>query len=137
MTPLASPRAEETKVVKDGMIPLIEHVEHDEEEAAMREMKEREAKRKREEENRIHRKVTQEAEEAARLVQVKDQMKNKPYTYDSAGNIIWVTAMNAEKLPSANPILSYMLRREMHSADDKIGDGKVAKMGADKVMKEP
>lgn len=98
---------------RDGMIQLEEKVEQDEEEAAMREMKEREAKRKREEDNRIQRKATEEAEEAARLAQVKDQMKNKPFTYDSAGNIIWVQALAAEKLPSANAIPTFVLRREI------------------------
>jgi len=138
MTPQQTPRAEDdkTKVVKDGMIPLVEHVEHDEEEAAMREMKEREAKRKREEENRIHRKVTQEAEEAARLVQVKDQMKDKPYTYDSAGNIIWVTPMNAEKLPSAIAIPTFTTRREMHSAEDGVPHRKNSKSEEQKKTKE-
>merc|ERR1719163_1640427 len=106
---------EKTKTSREGIIPLVENVDHDEEEAAMREMKEREAKRKREEENRIQRKVLEEAEEAARLAQVKDQMKNKPYTYDSSGNIIWVQALQAEKLPSASPAPSYTLRRE-HTA---------------------
>merc|ERR1719163_2066931 len=103
------------KITREAMIPLEIQVDNDEEEAAMREMKEREAKRKREEENRIQRKVSEEAEEAARLAQVKDQMKNKPYTYDSQGNIIWVQALQAEKLPSASPAPSYTLRRE-HTA---------------------
>lgn len=103
------------KITREAMIPLEIQVDNDEEEAAMREMKEREAKRKREEENRIQRKVSEEAEEAARLAQVKDQMKNKPYTYDSNGNIIWVTPMAADKLPSANPIPSYVLRRGEHA----------------------
>merc|ERR1719214_390470 len=80
-------------------------------------MKDRGAKRKREEEARLARKAQDEAEEAARLAQVKDQMKNKPYTYDSAGNIIWVQALAADKLPSANPLPSYVLRREIPSAN--------------------
>merc|ERR1719247_3204709 len=115
--------SEDKTKLPNGMIPLIENVEHDEEEAAMREMKEREAKRKREEENRIQRKVSEEAEEAARLAQQKDQMKNKPYTYDSAGNIIWVTPFPAEKLPSANPVPNYVLRRDL-TAEVQSGDKK-------------
>jgi hypothetical protein len=108
---------DKAKVSRDGVIALVEHVEHDEEEAGMREMKEREAKRKREEDNFLQKKASEEAEEAARLAQVKDQMKNKPYTYDSAGNIIWVQALAADKLPSANPLPSYVLRREIPSAN--------------------
>jgi len=117
--------AEGKKNPNDGMIPLVETVENDEEETALREMKERESKRKRDEDNRIQRKVTEEAEEAARLAQVKDQMKNKPYTYDSAGNIIWVTPFPAEKLPSANPVPNYVLRRDL-TAEVQSGDKKTS-----------
>lgn len=109
--------------LREGMIPLVENVEQDEEETAMREMKDREAKRKRDEENRLKKKENDEAEEAARLAQVKDQMKNKPFTYDSSGNVIWVQALQADKLASANPIPSFVLRREMASAEDRPGDG--------------
>jgi hypothetical protein len=120
-----SPSAiDEGKERKDGMIPLIENVEHDDEEAAMREMKEREAKRKREEENRVQRKVSEEAEEAAKLAQVKDQMKNKPYAYDSSGNIIWVQQLQADKLPSSTPVPTYVLRREMPTAEERHTDRK-------------
>lgn len=97
---------------REGMIPLDEPVVEDEEETAMREMKEREAKRKREEDNRLQRKVAEEVDEATRLAQVKDQMKNKPYSYDSNGNIIWVQALHAEKLPSAYPVPQYVLKQE-------------------------
>jgi hypothetical protein len=117
----------------DGMIPLVEEVEHDEEEAAMREMKEREAKRKREEDIRIQKKASEEAEEAARLAQQKDQMKNKPYTYDSNGKIIWVETLNAEKLPSANPIPSYVLRREQ-ATTEHFSDRRGSLQKADRVV---
>jgi len=100
------------KNLRDGMIPLNEPVVEDEEETAMREMKEREAKRKREEDNRLQRKAAEEVDEATRLAQVKDQMKNKPYSYDSSGNIIWVQALHAEKLPSAYPVPQYSLKQE-------------------------
>jgi hypothetical protein len=78
----------------------------------MREMKEREAKRKREEDHRLQRKAAEEVDEATRLAQVKDQTKSKPYSYDSYGNIIWVQALHAEKLPSAYPVPQYVLKQE-------------------------
>jgi hypothetical protein len=42
-------------------------------------------------------------------------MKNKPFTYDSNGDMIWVQPLQAEKLPSANPSLSFVLRQEFPS----------------------
>merc|ERR1719428_1016822 len=108
---------------RSQMIPLIEEREEDEEETAMRDMKEREAKRKREEESRLARKAQEEQEEAARLAQVKDQMKNKPYTYDSEGNIIWIQPVATERLPNANPALNFSLQRigQQKQADTGLG----------------
>mmetsp|Transcript_70993 Transcript_70993/g.154266 ORF Transcript_70993/g.154266 Transcript_70993/m.154266 type:complete len:510 (+) Transcript_70993:85-1614(+) len=80
---------------------------HDEEEVALRDMKEREARRRREEELRLQRKAAEEAEQAAKLAQMKDQMKNKPYTYDTSGNIIWIQPPLLHKLPSANPVPNF------------------------------
>jgi len=102
------------------MIPLELATDQDEEEAMLRDMKDREARRRREEEQHLLRKAADEAEEAARLAQVKDQMKNKPYTYDSNGNIIWVQPLQTEKLPSSNPAPHYALRSKEaahHGAD--------------------
>merc|ERR1719428_1839225 len=52
---------------------------------AEREMKEKEAKR-------------------------KGEMVNKPYTYDTDGNIIWVQPPVPEKLPNPTPALNYKLK---------------------------
>eukprot|EP00405_Crypthecodinium_cohnii_P024325 CAMPEP_0206497022 /NCGR_PEP_ID=MMETSP0324_2-20121206/49875_1 /ASSEMBLY_ACC=CAM_ASM_000836 /TAXON_ID=2866 /ORGANISM="Crypthecodinium cohnii, Strain Seligo" /LENGTH=460 /DNA_ID=CAMNT_0053982387 /DNA_START=19 /DNA_END=1397 /DNA_ORIENTATION=- len=93
-------------------VPLIEEREEDEEEGEMREKKEREARRRRDEESRVQQRASQEAEEAARLAQVKDQMKNKPFTYDNQGNIIWIQPPSHAKLPVANPAPSYGIRKD-------------------------
>jgi hypothetical protein len=125
------------------MIPLIEEREEDEEESAMRDMKDREAKRKREEEARLARKAQDEAEEAARLAQVKDQMKNKPYTYDSEGNIIWIQPVSTERLPNANPSLNFSLKKiaqkngEEEALSQKFGGKTPKKSTKKKGRKEP
>mmetsp|Transcript_81151 Transcript_81151/g.160882 ORF Transcript_81151/g.160882 Transcript_81151/m.160882 type:complete len:556 (+) Transcript_81151:48-1715(+) len=97
------------------MIPLVEEREEDVEETALREMKEREERRKREEDIRIRHKEAEEAEEAAQLATViatvKEQMKNKPYTYDSNGNIIWVQPANVKRLPPTSAVPAYSVRK--------------------------
>jgi len=84
-------------------------------------MKDREAKRKREEEIRLAKKAQEEQEEAARLAQVKDQMKNKPYTYDSEGNIIWIQPVATERLPNANPSLNFGLKKTEDAKKEDTG----------------
>merc|ERR1719421_983666 len=121
------------------MIPLVEEREEDEEETAMRDMKDREAKRKREEEIRLAKKAQEEAEEAARLAQVKDQMKNKPYTYDSEGNIIWIQPVPTDRLPNANPALNYNLKKVVQkdaAEDQKFGGKDKGKERVKKVRKK-
>jgi hypothetical protein len=112
------------KANKDGVIPLVENIEYDPEETALRDAKEREAKRKREEDSR-QRKLAPEQDEVVRVAKVKDENKNKPFTFDSNGNIIWVQSLHAEKLPnSANPIPHYVLSRETVSMEDRSGTGR-------------
>lgn len=104
------------------MIPLVDEREpskEDEEEAAMRDMKEREARRRKEEEARFQKKAAEEAEEAARLAQVKDQMKNKPFTYDSNGDVIWIQPPQVHKLPNANPAPTFTCSKEPPVHDEK------------------
>lgn len=97
---------------KAQQIPLTDEREEDDEEAEMRDRKDREARRRREEEARIQLKAAAEAEEVAIMAQVKDQMKNKPFTYDSQGNIIWIQPPNLQKLPAANPAPGYACKKE-------------------------
>eukprot|EP00927_Polykrikos_kofoidii_P003980 TRINITY_DN11589_c0_g1_i1.p1 TRINITY_DN11589_c0_g1~~TRINITY_DN11589_c0_g1_i1.p1 ORF type:complete len:621 (-),score=115.46 TRINITY_DN11589_c0_g1_i1:343-2184(-) len=104
--------------LKQQAIPIVDEREDDEEEAVLREMKDREARRRREEEVRLQRKAAEDADQAARLAQVKDQMKNKPYTYDSSGNIIWVQPPSLQRLPSSNPAPSYTCKEQRN--DDEF-----------------
>jgi len=110
--------------VRTLMVPLEPATDQDDEEAVLRDMKDREARRRRDDERKLLRKAADEAEEAARMAQVKDQMKNKPYTYDSNGNIIWVQPLHAEKLPSSNPAPHYALRSKeaAHEGADAGGE---------------
>lgn len=105
-------KSQETPL-KAQMIPLADEREEDEEEAELRDRKDREARRKREEETRLQQKAAVEAEEAARLAQVKDQMKNKPFTYDSKGDIIWVQPLPLHKMPVPNPTPGFSFKKEM------------------------
>jgi len=109
---------------KSNFISLVEDREEDEEETLMRDLKDREAKRKREEEARIQRKAADEAEEAARLAQVKDQMKNKPYTYDSNGNVIWIQPLAPERLPNSNPSPQFSFKKILTKEDEEEKDQK-------------
>lgn len=97
-------------------IPLVEEREDDEEETEMRDKKDREAKRRRDEEAKIVQKQAQEAEEVARLAQVQNQMKNKPFTYDSEGNIVWIQPPNINALPAACPVPTYSFKEGMTPA---------------------
>jgi len=100
-----------TTAKSSQMIPIVEERKEDVEETALREMKEREEKRRREEDTRLRQKEAEEAEETARLATVREQMKNKPFTYDSNGNIIWVQPVNVRKLPPTSSVTAYNLRK--------------------------
>eukprot|EP00929_Paragymnodinium_shiwhaense_P111827 TRINITY_DN80115_c0_g1_i1.p1 TRINITY_DN80115_c0_g1~~TRINITY_DN80115_c0_g1_i1.p1 ORF type:complete len:629 (-),score=145.29 TRINITY_DN80115_c0_g1_i1:147-2033(-) len=114
----AQPECIRVNTGKPQMIPIVDEREEDEEETMLREMKEREAKRKRDEDGRLARKAAEEVEQAAKLAQVKDQMKNKQCTYDSAGNIIWIQPPALHKLPSTNPAPNYLLKKAPGGDDD-------------------
>eukprot|EP00928_Gymnodinium_smaydae_P080783 TRINITY_DN6440_c1_g1_i1.p1 TRINITY_DN6440_c1_g1~~TRINITY_DN6440_c1_g1_i1.p1 ORF type:complete len:719 (+),score=182.80 TRINITY_DN6440_c1_g1_i1:106-2262(+) len=97
---------------KSQVIPLVTERPDDEEEAALRDIKDREARRYKDEEARVQRKAAEEAEQAARMVQMGDQMKNKPHTYDSDGNIMWVQPPAVNKLPNAAPSMAFHCNKE-------------------------
>lgn len=118
------------QALRGQMIPINEEQEEDEEVAVMREMKEREAKRKRDEEIRLLNKERQEAEQAAQLAQVKDQMKNKPYTYDSEGNIIWIQAVATERLPNASPAVNFSFKKAAQKDGAEQGNDKTSPKAA-------
>lgn len=80
-------------------IPLVEERHEDAEESMLRDMMDREARRKRDEETTLLRKAA-DAEGVARITktQFKGQ-QNKPFFHDSSGNIHWVDPVNLTKLP--------------------------------------
>lgn len=80
-------------------IPLVEERHEDAEESMLRDMMDREARRKRDEETTLLRKAA-DAEGVARITktQFKGQ-QSKPFFHDSSGNIHWVDPVNLTKLP--------------------------------------
>ncbi|CAE7358049.1 DCP5 [Symbiodinium natans] len=98
------------------LIPLVDEREEDEEEAMLRDLKEREARKMRDEQVRTERKAA-EIEEAARLAQIKDDKKQ--FTYDADGNVIWVQPPQVHRLPNTNPVPSFVCKQEEVSQQDQ------------------
>lgn len=101
-------------------IPIQCDQEEDEEEMHIREMKERETNRKAADDVRVKRKVAEESEEAARMAQVQDQMKSKPFTYDSSGNIVWIQPVEVNKLPNPNQPLGFSVKLDKHHHEASV-----------------
>lgn len=99
------------------VVPLDDEREENEEEDALREMKEREARRHREGEAKALKKAALEEEEAARLAQAKDAKFSKPFTYDSEGNIIWVQPPAVNSLPNTTPVPNFICKTEKSDKD--------------------
>lgn len=106
-----SPTGRSTPKVQILKLPTDE--EEDEEEAGLREMKDREARRLREEQSRAQKTAADEAgEETARLAQSKKNMKDKPCAYDSDGKILWVQPPAPQRFPSTQTVPNYAVRKE-------------------------
>jgi len=97
---------------KNQIIPLVDDREEDEEEAMLRELKDREARKVREEQLKVDRKAATELEDAAKLAQVKDDKKNKELTFDSEGNVIFVQQVAVHKLPSTTPAPNFAYKQD-------------------------
>lgn len=100
------------------VVPLDDEREENEEEDALREMKEREARRHREGEVKALKKAALEEEEAARLAQAKDAKFSKPFTYDSEGNIIWVQPPAVSSLPNTTPVPNFICKTDKSDKQD-------------------
>lgn len=86
---------------------IQEEVVMDEEEDRYREMKEKEEKKRRDDEAK-QRALERDREEARRKLEaLHEEMKVRQFTYDSAGNIIWVDAPNPDRLPKVTEQCSY------------------------------
>mmetsp|Transcript_89626 Transcript_89626/g.204860 ORF Transcript_89626/g.204860 Transcript_89626/m.204860 type:complete len:533 (+) Transcript_89626:86-1684(+) len=100
-------------------IPLKEEFEVDEKEEALREMQERVAKRQREEALRLRQREQEELEDQMRLAKVRDEMKNKPYTFDTEGNLLWIQQVNTEKLPAQSTSVNYKSRPKVAKVEEE------------------
>ena len=105
-----------TPTVRSQLIPLVDDREEDEEEAMLRDMKEREARKLRDEQVRTERKAA-EIEEAIKLAQMKDDKKQ--FTHDSEGNVIWVQPPQVHRLPNPNPAPSFVCKQDEVSRQDQ------------------
>lgn len=68
----------------------------DTDEEALREAKENEMRKKRHEENRQAERAREAELQKQKLSKAKEDLNNKPYTYDSSGNILWVQPLNTQ-----------------------------------------
>ncbi|CAJ1355636.1 unnamed protein product [Effrenium voratum] len=97
--------------IRNQVIPLVDEREEDEEEAMLRDLKEREARKMRDEQVRTERKAAAEIEEAAKLASVKDD-KKKQFAYDSEGNVIVVQPPQVHRLPNMNAVPMFSCKQE-------------------------
>lgn len=116
--------SEVQKPSRNQQIPIVDEREEDEEEALLRELKEREARKLRDDQVRTERKAA-EAEEA-KLAQIKDD-KKKQYAYDSDGNVILVQPMQVHRLPNPNPAPTFICKQEEVSQEQKLPEKKPAR----------
>jgi hypothetical protein len=82
-------------------------------------MKEREARREKEEAARMKKKAAEAAEDVIRAAQSQDQFKYKPVAYDCDGNIILIEQLKVDKLPLAFATPSYLCRQR-NSEDEGV-----------------
>eukprot|EP00397_Hematodinium_sp_SG-2012_P031312 GEMP01033225.1.p1 GENE.GEMP01033225.1~~GEMP01033225.1.p1 ORF type:complete len:501 (+),score=133.81 GEMP01033225.1:176-1678(+) len=83
--------------------------EVDVEEMAMREAKDQELKRKRDEMDRTNEKLREAEAKEAKLSKAKDELNKKLYTFDTEGNILVVQPPNTDKLPSSVQLMNIKL----------------------------
>mmetsp|Transcript_22872 Transcript_22872/g.53946 ORF Transcript_22872/g.53946 Transcript_22872/m.53946 type:complete len:589 (-) Transcript_22872:131-1897(-) len=120
------------QAARNQMIPLIDEREEDAEEMMLRDLKEREARKHREEHVRAERKAAEE--EAAKLVQVKDD-KKRQFTYDSEGNMIAVQPPQLNRLPNPCPAMTFVCKEEEHSQEIRQPEEKRAPRARDRSTK--
>ncbi|CAE7478127.1 unnamed protein product [Symbiodinium pilosum] len=122
--PVAEGAEAPKSAARNQMIPLVDEREEDEEEVILREMKEREARKYREEQVRTERKAAEE--EAAKLVQVKDDKKQ--FTYDSEGNVIMVQPPQVNRLPNPTPAMTFVCKEDVSQEHRTQADKKIPRV---------
>lgn len=97
-----APRGLENSSIEEGIIPVpIPEVktELDEEEENLRQIKEREMKRRKEDLERLKKIKDEENEKEKKLLKESEEIKKKLFTYDHNGKIIYVNPVKCENLP--------------------------------------
>eukprot|EP00742_Colponemidia_sp_Colp-10_P002790 GILJ01002983.1.p1 GENE.GILJ01002983.1~~GILJ01002983.1.p1 ORF type:complete len:601 (+),score=117.23 GILJ01002983.1:80-1882(+) len=113
-------------VKKVKAIPIIsestvESINDDEDK--LREMKDRELKRRREEEARQAKKKAEEEADKLKLAKMQTDLRLKEFTYDHNGNVLFIQPVNVDKLPPSNYNVNFDLKSESESVDDKKRKG--------------
>ena len=97
----SSPRRQVTAAATKVVIEKLPQRETwDEVDAKVRAMKDVAAKKRSEEEERVQRRKKEELIRSQQSKKVKDELRNKSFQNDAAGNIIMVNPVEATKLPS-------------------------------------
>ena len=95
-------KAAEAASIEEGIMPVPipqDKTEVNEEEEFLRQMKEREMKKRREDAERLKKMKEEEVEKEKKLQKEVEDMKKKVFTYDHSGKIIYVNQVKFENLP--------------------------------------
>eukprot|EP00921_Rhytidocystis_pertsovi_P020627 GHVQ01032917.1.p1 GENE.GHVQ01032917.1~~GHVQ01032917.1.p1 ORF type:complete len:470 (-),score=56.99 GHVQ01032917.1:720-2129(-) len=102
---IKSPRSVRFQPVPLQVAKLI-----DPEEESIRESKDRELRRKKDDEAKQRLSEQEAALAAQRLENAQTELKSKTYAHDSAGNLLVVTHINTSRLPPSNYVVPFKLR---------------------------
>ena len=94
----------ETSSIDEGIIPVPipeDKSEVNEEEEFLRQVKEREMKKRREDADRLKKMKDEEVEKEKKLQKEAEDMRKKVFTYDHRGKIIYVNQVKVESLPES------------------------------------
>jgi PAS domain-containing protein len=95
-------KVNETVSIEEGILPVPipqDKTEVNEEEEFLRQRKEREMKKRKEDSERLKKMKDEEADREKKLQKEAEDMKKKVFTYDHRGKIIYVNPVKCESLP--------------------------------------
>ena len=104
----------------------------DEHEEAVRDLKDQQNKKKKEDQARLQQVEQQAQEETKALAQTKAVDKGKPCTFDSEGNLIFMQPVQAERLPQLNPQIKYNFGKDSLPRPNSEATSPKGKAGAKK-----
>eukprot|EP00397_Hematodinium_sp_SG-2012_P019148 GEMP01019662.1.p1 GENE.GEMP01019662.1~~GEMP01019662.1.p1 ORF type:complete len:552 (+),score=112.44 GEMP01019662.1:25-1656(+) len=116
---------ETPKEDKDRKTKIICEVVRDDEETRFRELKQIEERRLEEEKRKIEAELRKKEAKKAELLAIQEEMEKRPHTFDSDGNLIWITPPNIPKMPKMSHELPYKFKRTptpLESKDIKSKD---------------